>query len=48
MQTSGFLGLEEKLLYMGTTCKKQLSIALEIPYRSISLRMELRSMVQAT
>ena len=39
-----FLGLEEKLLHLGTICKKQ-SIGLEILYRSISLRIDLRSTV---
>ena len=42
-----FLSLEEKLLWLGTICKKQ-SIALEILYRSISLIIHLISTVQAT
>ena len=47
MQTSGFLGLKEKLLYLGQIRKKQ-SIGLEILYRDFYLRTDLRSMVQAT
>ena len=43
MQTSGFLDLEEKLLYLGTICKKKQTIALGISYHSIYLRSDLRS-----
>ena len=44
MQTSWFLALEEKLLYLGTIRKKQL-IGLEIGYRNMSLRIDIRSTV---
>ena len=42
-----FLGLEDKLLQLGMTCKIQ-SIALEILHRSFPLRSHLRSTAQAT
>ena len=46
MNTSVFLGLEENY-YSWERLKKQ-SISLQILYRSVTLRIDLRSTVQAT
>ena len=43
-----FLCIEEKLLQLGTICKKKQSIALEILYRSVYIRIDLGSTAQAT
>ena len=45
IHTSGFLGLEEKLLWLGTICRRQ-PIVLEILYCSVSHRIDSRTMVQ--